>query len=112
MEKLLEEVQANKEANANELEVTAKETQDAGKQDSDANVNRVKVGKDSNSKILAVKFMGKPKRNPEVEKKEASASVGDVGQNTSQRNAWLLGKHAANALRRINSHVPVEAIKF
>ena len=43
LEKLLEEAPANKEAKANELEITAKETQDAGKQDSDANANRVKV---------------------------------------------------------------------
>ena len=44
LEKLLEEAQADEEAKANELEMTVKETQDAGKQDSDANVNRVKVG--------------------------------------------------------------------
>ena len=43
LEKLLEEAPANKEAKANELEITAKETQDAGKQDSDADANRVKV---------------------------------------------------------------------
>ena len=43
LEKLLEEAPANKEAKANELEITAKQTQDAGKQDSDANANRVKV---------------------------------------------------------------------
>ena len=48
LEKLLEEAQADEEANANELEMTDKETQDAGKQDSDANVKRVKAGKDSN----------------------------------------------------------------
>ena len=42
MEKLLEEAPANKEAKANELEITA-ETQEAGKQDSDADANRVKV---------------------------------------------------------------------
>ena len=48
LEKLLEEGQADEEANANELGMTEKETQDAGKQDSDANVNRVKAGKDSN----------------------------------------------------------------
>ena len=60
---------------------------------------------------LAVKLMEKPKGNPEVEKEAASAPVGYVGWNASQRNAWLLGKHAANALRRIISHMPVEAIK-
>ena len=49
LEKLLEEAQADEEANANELEVTAKETQNTGKQDSDANVNRVKAGKYSNN---------------------------------------------------------------
>ena len=43
LDKLLEEAPANKEAKANELEITAKETQDAGKLDSDANANRVKV---------------------------------------------------------------------
>ena len=43
LEKLLEEAPANKEAKANELEITAKEKQDTGKQDSDANANRVKV---------------------------------------------------------------------
>ena len=48
LEKLLEEGQADEEANANELGMTEKETQDAGKQDSEANVNRVKAGKDSN----------------------------------------------------------------
>ena len=48
LEKLLEEVQAELEVNANELEMSAKEIQDVGKQDSDANVNRAKVGKDSN----------------------------------------------------------------
>ena len=51
MEKLLEEAQAGEEANANELEMmSAKEIQDVGKQDSDANVNTVKVGKDCNRK--------------------------------------------------------------
>ena len=45
LEKLLEEAQADEEANANELEVTAKETQNTGKQDNDANVNRVEAGK-------------------------------------------------------------------
>ena len=48
LEKLLEEAQADEEANANELEMTVKETQDAGKQDSDATVNRVIAGKHSN----------------------------------------------------------------
>ena len=48
LEKLLEEAQAELEVNANELEMSAKEIQDVGKQDSDANVNRAKVGKDSN----------------------------------------------------------------
>ena len=42
MEKLREEAPANKVAKANELEITA-ETQEAGKQDSDADANRVKV---------------------------------------------------------------------
>ena len=61
--------------------MTAKEAQDAGQQDSDANVNRVKV---ENILIemqidFAVKLMGKPKGNPEVAKMVASAPVGDVG---------------------------------
>ena len=43
LEKLLEKAPANKEAKANEREITAKETQDAGKQDSDVDANRVKV---------------------------------------------------------------------
>ena len=43
LEKLLEEAPANKEAKANEREITAKETQDAGKQDSDVDANRVKM---------------------------------------------------------------------
>ena len=77
MEKLLEESQADEEANANELEMSAKEIQDVGKQDSDANVKRVKVGKDCN-RNANLKLMEKPKRNPEVEKKEASAPVGNV----------------------------------
>ena len=61
---------------------------------------------------LAVKVMEKPKRNPGVEKEAASAPVEDVGWNTSQRNARLLRKHAARALRRIISHVLVEDITF
>ena len=48
LEKLFEEARTDEEANTNELEMTAKETQNAGKQDSDANVNRVKAGKYSN----------------------------------------------------------------
>ena len=43
LKKLLEEAPAKKEAKPNELEITAKETQYAGRQDSDANANRVKV---------------------------------------------------------------------
>ena len=43
LEKLLEEAPLNKEGKANELEITAKETQDAGKQGRDADANRVKV---------------------------------------------------------------------
>jgi len=78
LEKLLEEAQAELEVNTNELEISAKEIQDVGKQDSDANVNRAKVGKDSNRNANRFKLIEKPKRNPEVEKKVASASVGDV----------------------------------
>ena len=48
LERLPEEAPANKKPKVNGLEITAKETQDAGKQDSDANANRVKVCKDSN----------------------------------------------------------------
>ena len=62
LEKFLEEAQADEEASANELEMT-KETQDAGKQDSDANVNRVKEGKYShrNANSNAVKLMENPR---------------------------------------------------
>lgn len=113
LEKFLEEAQADEEASANELEMT-KETQDAGKQDSDANVNRVKEGKycHRNANSNAVKLMEKPKRNPEVEKKAASVPLGDVCQNTSQRSARLLGKYSVNVIQRIISHVPVKAIKI
>ena len=48
MDKLLEEAQADEEANVNELKMTAKEIQDISKQDSDANANRVNVTKYSN----------------------------------------------------------------
>ena len=76
LEKLLEEAQADEEANANELEMTAEETQD-----SNANVNRFRREKIliEMQIALTVKLMGKPKRNPDVEKKVASAPVGDVG---------------------------------
>ena len=43
VEKLLKKAEADEEANVNELQMTAKEIQDVGKQDSDANVNRVNV---------------------------------------------------------------------
>ena len=76
LEKLLEEAQADEEANANELEMTDKETQDGGKQDSDANE---KILTFKMQIALAVKLMEKPKRNLEVEKEVASAPVGDVG---------------------------------
>jgi len=48
LEKLLEEAQADEEANMNELEMTAEDIQDVGKQDSNANLNRVNVRKCSN----------------------------------------------------------------
>ena len=82
MEKLLEEAPANKEAKANELEITAKETQDTGKQDSDANANRVKVWKDSNRNVDRTngKIDGKCEEEfRNGKKKVASAPVGDVG---------------------------------
>ena len=81
MEKLLEEAQADEEANANELEMSAKETQDGVQQDSAANVDRVKVGKDSNRNAnhSRRKVDGKAQEEPRVGKKVASAPVADVG---------------------------------
>lgn len=57
--------------------MTAKEIQDAGKQDSDANVNRVKAEKVliEMQITLAVRLIEKLKRNPEVEKGVASAPL-------------------------------------
>ena len=80
LEKPLEEAQADEEANANELEMTAKEIQDVSKQDSYANVNRVNVIKYliEMQIVLAVRLMEKPKRNPEV-KKKVTVAVGEVG---------------------------------
>ena len=79
MEKLLEEAQADEEAN--ELEMSAKETQDGVQQDSAANVDRVKVGKDSNRNAnhSRRKVDGKAQEEPRVGKKVASAPVADVG---------------------------------
>ena len=81
LEKLLEEALADEEANANELEMSAKETQDGVQQDSDANVDRVKVGKDSNRNAnhSRRKVDGKAREEPRVGKKVASAPVADVG---------------------------------
>ena len=111
LEKLLEEAQADEQANANELEVTAKETQDAGKQDSDANVNRVKAGKYSNRNAnhCRRKVDGKAQENCRGGKRGSKRSCGRCGLEHEPKKCP--GKHAANALRRIISHVPVEAIK-
>ena len=61
--------------------MTAKEIQDAGKQDSDANVNRVKAEKVliEMQIALAIRLMEKLKKNPEEEKQVASAPLGDLG---------------------------------
>ena len=61
--------------------MTAKEIQDAGKQDSDANVNRVKAEKVliEMQIALAIRLMEKLKKNPEEEKQVASAPLEDVG---------------------------------
>ena len=48
LEKLLEEAQADEEANMNEFVMTVEKIQDVGKQDSDANMKRVNVRNDSN----------------------------------------------------------------
>ena len=61
--------------------MTAKEIQDAGKQDSDANVNRVKAEKVliEMQIALAIRLMEKLKKNPEEEKQVARAPLEDVG---------------------------------
>ena len=61
--------------------MTAKEIQDAGKQDSDANVNRVKAEKVliEMQIALAIRLMEKLNKNPEEEKQVASAPLEDVG---------------------------------
>ena len=94
--------------------MTAKETRDAGKQDNDANVNRAKAGKYSNrnADALAVKLMEKPKRNPEVEKKTVSGPGGEMWATTRAKEMPGYWENMANALRRILSHVPVQAIKI
>ena len=114
LEKLLEEAQADEEANANELEMTAKETQGAGKQDSNANVNRVKVGKYSNrnANCSRRKVDGKAHEDSRGEKKGGKRTCGRCGLKHEPKKWPAFGKFAANALRRIISHVLVEAIKF
>jgi len=77
LEKFLEEAQADEEANANELEMTAK---DVGKQDSDANVHRLNVRKNSNSKANRSrrKVDGKAQEESKGEKKRWQAHLWEM----------------------------------
>jgi len=80
LEKFLEEAQADEEANANELEMTAKEIQDNSKQDSDANVHRLNVRKNSNSKANRSrrKVDGKAQEESKGEKKRWQAHLWEM----------------------------------
>ena len=80
MEKLLVEAQADEEANMNEVEMTAEDIQDAGKQDSDANVNRVNVRKYSNRNAMCsgCKVDGKAQEHSRGEKKKSQAHLWEM----------------------------------
>ena len=80
MEKLLEEAQADEEANANELKMTAKEIQDISKQDSDANANRVNVRKYSirNANRSRHKVDGKAQEESRGERKGGKRTCGKM----------------------------------
>ena len=78
LEKLLEEAQADEEANANELDMTVKEIQDIGRQDSDANANGVNVRKYSNRNAnrSRCKVDGKAQEESRGERKGGKCTCG------------------------------------
>ena len=102
LEKLLEEAQADEEANANELEMTAKETQDAGKQDSDANVNRVKARKDSNRNANRShrKVDGKAQEESRCRKKGGKRTCGRCGLKHEPKKCPAFGKTCSKCLKK------------
>ena len=102
LEKLLEEAQADEEANVNELEMTAKETQDAGKQDSDANVNRVKAGKDCNRNANRSrhKVDGSPQEESRGGKKGGKRTCGRCGLKHEPKKCPAIGKTCGKCLKK------------
>ena len=102
LEKLLEEAQADEEANANELEMTTKETQDAGKQDSDANVNRVKARKDSdrNANRSRRKVDEKAQEESRCRKKGGKRTCGRCGLKHEPKECPAIGKTCSKCLKK------------
>ena len=97
LEKLLEKAQEDEEANANELEMTAKETQNTGKQDSDANVNRVKEGKYGNANRSHRKVDGKAQGRW---KKRRQAHLWEMRARTRAKKCPAIGKTCGKCLKK------------
>ena len=102
LEKLLEEAQADEEANANELEMTLKETQDAGEQGSDANVNRTKAGKYSNGNAnrSRCKVDGKAQGKSRGGKKGGKRTCGRCGLEHEPKKRPAIGKACSKWLKK------------
>jgi len=102
LEKFLEEAQADEEANANELEMTAKEIQDNSKQDSDANVHRLNVRKNSNSKANRSrrKVDGKAQEESKGEKKGGKLTCGRCGLKDEPKKCPAFGKICGKCLKK------------
>ena len=102
LEKLLEEAQADEEANANELEMTAKEIQHISKQDSDANANRVNVTKYSNRNAnrSCHKVDGKAQEESRGERKGAMGTCGRCGLKHEPKKCPAFGKICGKCLKK------------
>ena len=104
LEKLLEKAQADEVANASELDMTAKEAQDAGKQDSNTDVNRAKAAKYSNKNASRSRYEGDGKAQEKSRggKRGGKRTCGRCGLEHEPKKCPAIKKTCGKGLKKNN----------